>query len=199
MTFMESVTTCFSNFATFRGRASRSEYWWFFLLNFVLGLIPSINTVCCLVLLVPSLAVGCRRLHDRGKTGWWQAFPYGMIMITLLLGVSFAHAQGLAWGLVIVGGALTLVSWLWLIVQMALPGNAGINQYGADPLNPMLCPSCGAPCSESDSFCPRCGGTLEHASWQPSPGRCPQCGFSCPENASFCPRCGAAMHRPNRY
>ena len=63
--------------ATFSGRASRSEFWWFFLfqalaLFIVANWNEKIVTVVILALLVPSLAVGARRLHDMGKSGWWQ-------------------------------------------------------------------------------------------------------------------------------
>ena len=193
MTFTESVKTCFSKFATFEGRASRSEFWWFYLLNFLLGMVPGINSISGLVLLIPSLAVGCRRLHDRGMSGWWQALPYGLSLGGVLLMLSFSHAEGLAWGIPLLGVALAAASLLWLLVQFALPGMKGVNTYGADPVNPMICPSCGAPCGEQDSFCPQCGGTLENASWQPGPGRCPQCGTSCPADAAYCPHCGALL------
>ena len=199
MTFTESVKTCFSKFATFQSRASRSEFWWFFLLSFLLGLIPSVGNVIGLVLMIPSLSVGCRRLHDRGMSGWWQALPYGLLLGAVLLMVSFSHAEGPAWGIMLTGGALAVASMIWLTVQFALPGMRGINTYGADPLSPMLCPSCGAPCGERDTFCPQCGSTLENASWQPSPGRCPQCGSSCPDGASFCPHCGAATGMKRRF
>lgn len=71
VSFGEAIKTCFSKYATFSGRASRSEFWYFFLFSFILGCIPIVNFIAGLVLLLPSLAVAVRRLHDTGKSGWW--------------------------------------------------------------------------------------------------------------------------------
>lgn len=76
MTFGESIRTCFSKYATFDGRATRSEYWWFFLFTFLVSAALSIFSevlpgVFSLGVLLPSLAVGVRRLHDIDKSGWF--------------------------------------------------------------------------------------------------------------------------------
>lgn len=76
MTFQESIRVCFAKYADFSGRASRSEYWWFFLFD-TLGFVglSMINDVLGLVFylatLLPSLAAGARRLHDTDRSGWW--------------------------------------------------------------------------------------------------------------------------------
>lgn len=67
MGFGESVSTCFSKYATFSGRASRSEYWWFQLAI----LLSAITIIGPLILLLPAWAVKVRRFHDTGKSGWW--------------------------------------------------------------------------------------------------------------------------------
>lgn len=84
MNFGRSVETCMDKYARFDGRASRSEFWWFYLftvmiswgahivglLTFgVLGILLPI--LANLVLLVPGLAVSVRRLHDTGRSGYW--------------------------------------------------------------------------------------------------------------------------------
>ena len=87
MDFQTAVRTCFRKYADFSGRARRSEYWWFvlflFIANAVLGLIDSaifgfsdpgvglLAPLFSLATLLPSLAVGARRLHDIGRSGWW--------------------------------------------------------------------------------------------------------------------------------
>lgn len=76
MTFAESISTCFKKYATFDGRATRSEYWWFFLFTFLVSGALSIvseafSGVFSLGVLLPSLAVGVRRLHDIDKSGWF--------------------------------------------------------------------------------------------------------------------------------
>ncbi len=77
MTFQESIKVCFSKYADFSGRASRSEYWWYFLFIVLAGaLLSSLSTklggVFYLATLLPSLAAASRRLHDTGRSGWWQ-------------------------------------------------------------------------------------------------------------------------------
>lgn len=76
MTFGESISTCFSKYATFEGRASRSEYWWFFLFTFLASIATgmvseTLTGLFSLAVLLPSLAVGARRLHDVDKSGWF--------------------------------------------------------------------------------------------------------------------------------
>ena len=76
MDFVTAVKTCLSKFVDFSGRASRSEFWWFFLFQVVVAIIASflgetISGIVGLILLLPSLAVGARRLHDIGKSGWF--------------------------------------------------------------------------------------------------------------------------------
>ena len=71
MDFTESVKTCLQKYIDFNGRASRSEYWWFVLLTILLSFIPVIGWILRLVLLLPSLAVQVRRLHDMERSAWW--------------------------------------------------------------------------------------------------------------------------------
>lgn len=76
MTFGESISICFKKYATFEGRASRSEYWWFFLFTFLASMAAGIisetfSALFSLAVLLPSLAVGARRLHDTDRSGWF--------------------------------------------------------------------------------------------------------------------------------
>jgi uncharacterized membrane protein YhaH (DUF805 family) len=119
MSFTESVRTCLQKYATFDGRASRSEFWWFYLFivivsfvlvmpGYLLMLIGGVATdrgdtpgpvfwlgvillvvgaLASLAFLVPQLSVGCRRLHDRGMSGWLQLLlfvPCGNIALIVL-------------------------------------------------------------------------------------------------------------------
>lgn len=70
------------NYAVFQGRARRKEYWMFFLFNLIISIILTavesmtdlsqiLTGIYSLIVLIPSLAVGARRLHDTGRTGWW--------------------------------------------------------------------------------------------------------------------------------
>ena len=85
---MDAVKTCFSKYATFDGRARRSEYWYFFLFHFLVMLVLGVigififgmpeygefnilQSLYMLATFLPILAVGCRRLPDTGTPGWW--------------------------------------------------------------------------------------------------------------------------------
>ena len=77
MTFPQAIQHCLTHYADFNGRASRAEFWWFFLFSCLVGLICGaisdvLGAVVQLGLLLPQLAVGVRRLHDTDKSGWLQ-------------------------------------------------------------------------------------------------------------------------------
>ena len=80
MDFQTSIARCFEKFATFSGRASRSEFWWFVLFANLISLplllfSPATRDLMrilhALLFALPTFAVGARRLHDIGKSGWW--------------------------------------------------------------------------------------------------------------------------------
>ncbi len=89
MTFFQAIRTCLIKSGTFHGRASRAEFWWFtlFLLLLVSAfsyLSEALGGAVLIVLLLPWLAAGTRRLNDAGYSGWWQLFllvPVGGIVI----------------------------------------------------------------------------------------------------------------------
>jgi uncharacterized membrane protein YhaH (DUF805 family) len=77
MTFTESIQTCFKKYAEFNGRAGRSEFWWWMLFAFLLSVITqkishNLWSLLSLITFLPSIAVTARRLHDIGRSGWWQ-------------------------------------------------------------------------------------------------------------------------------
>ena len=81
--FGEAIKNFFTNYANFSGRATRSEFWFAYLFNFLVGLaigwIPVIGWIYSLGVIVPNLAIAWRRLHDIGKSGGW----FFMILIPL--------------------------------------------------------------------------------------------------------------------
>ena len=113
MNMKQSVESVFSQYATFDGRASRSEYWWFqlalYLVILLLIVVPIIHLIgvfltpiIYILAIVPSLAVGSRRLHDSNKSGWYQLI-----------------------------GLVPFIGSIALIVLFALPSDEGENQYGS--------------------------------------------------------------------
>ncbi|MCJ7800157.1 MAG: DUF805 domain-containing protein [Polaromonas sp.] len=90
MNFGQAISSCLRNYATFSGRASRSELWWFFLFQILVSIAAStvsqqLGSLVNLALLLPALAVGTRRLHDIGKSGWWQLLTLTGIGLLLLI------------------------------------------------------------------------------------------------------------------
>ncbi|MFB7373585.1 DUF805 domain-containing protein [Streptomyces sp. NPDC056222] len=100
-------------YATFSGRARRQEYWMFTLFNViavvvlaiidnaVLGVYPALTAVYMLGVLLPTLAVTVRRLHDTGRSGWWYLIAFvplvgGIILFvfTVLEGEGQPNAYG---------------------------------------------------------------------------------------------------------
>ena len=90
MNFSQAISSCLRNYATFSGRASRSEFWWFFLFQVLVSVTANIISeklggLVSLGLLLPALAVGARRLHDIGKSGWWQLLMILVIGFLVLI------------------------------------------------------------------------------------------------------------------
>ena len=132
----------FNNYADFSGRAARSEYWWFQLLN-LLVLLPAAILVgvgvgsasvqgmeaassstpfligvtmivfWVLIAFVPSLSVGVRRFHDHNVSGWWYV---GLVVVSMMPYIGF----------------IATLAILWVTVRA---GTWGPNNFGPDPVN----------------------------------------------------------------
>ncbi len=100
MSIQESVMTCLKEkYATFSGRASRSEFWWFWLATYVLGLVvgfisSTLSYIIGLALFIPSLAVAVRRIHDSEHSGWWVICPIVNIIFCIIPGTEGANKYG---------------------------------------------------------------------------------------------------------
>ena len=111
---MEWYISVLKKYADFSGRSRRKEYWMFFLINIIIGIVLGLlatilktgilSTIYSLAVLIPGIAVCIRRLHDIGKSGWW-------------------------WFIVLI----PLVGPIWLLVLVCTEGNNGNNQYGSNP------------------------------------------------------------------
>ncbi|HDM8195234.1 DUF805 domain-containing protein [Vibrio harveyi] len=109
------------NYSNFSGRARRQEYWYFTLVNVLVNLVMGIidrvigsvmqmdnfgffGVIYALFIMIPSIAVTVRRLHDSGRTGWWALIAFVPIIGVLVL--------------------------LYFLIQ---DSEEGSNQYGANP------------------------------------------------------------------
>ena len=108
MDVQKSITTCLKKFATFDGRASRSEYWWFqffyALVGFFAVIIDSmfvdnsvswgpLEIVSTIILFLPATAVFARRLHDVNRSGWWMLISITIIGLIPLIIWSVAEGS----------------------------------------------------------------------------------------------------------
>ena len=107
---MNYIITAFQKYAVFSGRARRKEYWLFFLFNIIIGLIlgfvegfsginPDKNysilgIVFNLAVLLPSLAVAARRMHDVGKSGWFMLIPIYNLVLACTNGTDGSNEYG---------------------------------------------------------------------------------------------------------
>ena len=123
--FVDAVKMFFRRYTDFQGRSSRSEYWWaqlgLFIIGFIVGfgagllgglmgsesVAMAILIVFYLAIIIPSLAIGVRRLHDLDKSGWF----YLLALIPLVS--------------------------LILLVWFCMKGTDGPNRFGDDPLDSM--------------------------------------------------------------
>ena len=119
MGFVDAVKSFFSRYVDFAGRSSRSEYWWVVLASMIVnyliilpiqlmvseGLGLALSVIFSLAVIIPTIALAVRRLHDTDKSGWW----YLLVFIPIL-------------------------GWIALIVFFATAGTKGANRFGSDPL-----------------------------------------------------------------
>ena len=147
MSFGEASKSVFSKYATFSGRARRSEYWYFVLFNvlFMLGFaliarvfpeakfLTYLYLVYSLAIVIPSLAVGVRRLHDIGKRGWNMFILLIVALlnssITVLGKSSLKIGSGVLLILAIIALALTVLFVVWLCKD----SQPGENKWGPNP------------------------------------------------------------------
>ncbi|WP_410004211.1 DUF805 domain-containing protein [Bartonella sp. HY328] len=138
MEFKTAIYTCLRlKYADFNSRASRSEYWWFTLFNLIslavmviisailaslisssepdstryITFLPSVWFIWFLAIIIPSLAVSVRRLHDVNRSGWWILFYFTFQMLPLI------------------GVVFTII----YLILLCKPGHAAPNRFGNNP------------------------------------------------------------------
>jgi uncharacterized membrane protein YhaH (DUF805 family) len=130
MNFFEAIVSCLKKYATFSGRASRSEFWFFFLFRLLVGMIGGIldktvlqdyqypvhvgaavqsvgllAMILPVIFFLPGLAVTIRRLHDVNRSGWW------IFISVTIIGIFFP-----------------------MLYWYCKKGTEGDNRFGSDPL-----------------------------------------------------------------
>ena len=152
--FGEAISRGFSNYFTFSGRATRAEYWFWTLFSTLVQAIPLVGWLIWLAVLIPSIAVTSRRLHDIGKSAWWMTVWLLLGGVWVLWSVGFVlELIGLEeslnpevefWDIsgtwLLWAGFLTLASIgvvIWWVVWFVRKGDKGPNKYGPDPRQPI--------------------------------------------------------------
>ena len=136
MNFKNTIKTCLKDkYANFKGRASRSEFWFFYLF-LVIGYAISISTIFIsiklligtmsifvLAMIIPSLAVTVRRLHDINKSGWFILLPLPFDIMERVLEKS---SEGLS----LVCLVISLGLYIYLLVLYCTDGDKKNNRFG---------------------------------------------------------------------
>jgi uncharacterized membrane protein YhaH (DUF805 family) len=117
MGFGEAISTCFSKYATFAGRAARPEYWYWVLFTVIASLIfgaiefrvsseggQALDAIFSIATFIPSIAVSARRLHDTDRSGWWQLLLF-----------------------------IPVIGWILLLIWLCQRGTPDINRFGSPP------------------------------------------------------------------
>ena len=118
MDMQEAVKSGFEHYVNFKGRASVAAYWWWFLFTVIVGFVAgfidgligagyAFGTIVNIALLLPSLSVFIRRLHDTGRTGWWAL---GIFILSFIL--------------------IGIFIWIFFMCQKS---DEGSNEYGPNP------------------------------------------------------------------
>ena len=180
VSFPGAIKLGFRRYVDFRGRSTRAEFWWWMLFVLFVRIVSEIvyslftaipfadtvpfSLIFTLLTLIPSVAVTARRLHDIGKSGWWQmawvGVVFGVFIVGLIVTISLAFAfvdsdtlppgehlimslyslvgpAGLpAMIALVITSVAVLAVWVWPIAWLARQGQPGPNRFGTDPRAP---------------------------------------------------------------
>jgi uncharacterized membrane protein YhaH (DUF805 family) len=134
---MKWFVHCLRNSTNFAGRASRPEYWWFYLVVAVVGLglnligssavADALRFIWGLGLLLPNLAVASRRMHDTGHSFWWFSGFLAAWLPFALVAVMYGPVNATAMGLY----TLALLPYAAFVIYLLCKrGDSGPNRYG---------------------------------------------------------------------
>ncbi len=157
MNMKNSVKTCFKKFITIKGRASRSEFWWFILFFFLLagvtgaclGLLSAIlewddsfdsmttsnvGNIVTLVLIFPMTCVSVRRFHDIDKSGWNFLLYYAYVQVPFFIFIVLGDIINVSIATIVCLFIAFVYGTIAIIVFLCKKGTTGDNRFGADPL-----------------------------------------------------------------
>ena len=133
MSFGKAIEAFFKRYFDFQGRSSRSEYWWFFLLDILINILVVYSDFIFLLMLwhiatiVGFIALTIRRLHDLNRSGLWFLIPLSISLgETIYLEIQTSQSS---YTLEII----VLIPWIILLVYFIFPGTKGLNRFGANP------------------------------------------------------------------
>lgn len=159
ITFADAIRDFFRRYATFSGRSSRSQYWFVVLALVILNIFISVPMILvpfamfgvpalglglmvvanivvfgiAIAILIPSLALTVRRLHDIGRSGVWLVI---FLLLPMLAGLILVLAMQNNYNTagIIFSMAILPIAGIWGLIWMCTPGDVGENEYGPDPI-----------------------------------------------------------------
>ena len=138
MSFGKAIEAFFKRYFDFQGRSSRSEYWWFFLLDILINILVVYSDFIFLLMLwhiatiVGFIALTIRRLHDLNRSGLWFLIPLSISLgETIYLEIQTSQSS---YTLEII----VLIPWIILLVYFIFPGTKGLNRFGANPIKKVI-------------------------------------------------------------
>jgi uncharacterized membrane protein YhaH (DUF805 family) len=179
------------NYANFNGRASRQEFWMFYLFAFIFSIVAMvvdnilgtvftfgegyyevrstsgwISLLYGLALMIPTLAATVRRLHDTNRSGFWLLYPF-LNIIPILLGLFLLATEAYELGIFLMGISYLAMIGLSITVFVftVLDSTPGTNNYGPSPKVVMsvdrYCAKCRSENPADAMFCQSCGAAIE--------------------------------------
>ena len=159
--FGEAIGRGFKNYFNFSGRATRAELWWFVLFTQIISLISIIpilgwiiSFVGSIAIIIPSISLSARRLHDIGRSAWWLSvwlllvgawvlWVIGFVIALIGIGETPYITDEEAWAIIkpwMVRAVIIIVVniglGIWWLVWFVKKGDKGPNKYGPDPRQP---------------------------------------------------------------
>ena len=186
MNFGQAISSVFRQYFGFRGRARRSEFWWFALFYYSVLIIsaiflPLLYLIFFVAMIIPGSAVLVRRLHDTGRSGWYA--------LSILL---------------------PFVNFILFLIFGVRRGDRGANKYGPDPIGSTddvapitaevvlgargrqdFCTNCGSRLEAGVNYCRSCGTAVRSS--QDDVGFCTNCGSALEPSANVCRACGTSV------